>query len=332
MKILVCGGAGFIGSAFIKNHLKSFPEDKIVNMDNLSIGGNIRNLDEIVDNQNHHFIKSDIRNQKIINDNVKDNDLVVNFAAETHVDRSIANPTSFVETNVLGTLSILEAVRSYDKMLVHISTDELYGEAKNNTSFKEAAPLNPTNPYSASKASADHLVLAYHKTYGIKCIITRSSNNFGPFQFPEKLIPKAVIRAIKNFRVPLYGDGNQIRSWIYVLDHVMAIEQLISKGKSGEIYNITAWNEISNKTVVEKILQLLNKSTNFIEFVEDRPGHDKHYSIDASKIQKDTNWKPKYAFEQALQETVDWYVNNKKWWEPLINEKILHPTPWNLKW
>jgi len=199
-------------------------------------------------------------------------------------------------------------------------------------SFNEKSILKPSNPYSATKAAADHLVGSYIRTYGIKCIITRCTNNFGPFQFPEKLIPKTIIRAQKNLKVPLYGDGSQIRSWIYVLDHVSAIESLISKGLSGEIYNITSWNEISNKTIVEKILNIMGKSNNLIEYVGDRPGHDKRYSIDSSKIQNQIGWKPKYNFEQALKETVEWYLQNQDWWEPLADEKTLHPQPWTLNW
>ena len=190
----------------------------------------------------------------------------------------------------------------------------------------------PNNPYSATKAAADHLVGSYVRTYGIRCITTRCTNNFGPFQFPEKLIPKTIIRAQKNLKVPLYGSGDQIRSWIYVLDHVSAIESLISKGQYGEIYNITSWNEISNKTIVEKILNIMEKPNSLMEYVADRPGHDKRYSIDSSKIQNEIGWKPKYDFEQALKETVEWYLQNQDWWEPLADEKILHPQPWTLSW
>jgi len=332
MKLLVCGGYGFIGSTFIKNHIKNFPHDKIINVDNLTIGSNKLNLSEIQDIDNYSFIKEDMQNFNEIEKISKNVDVIVNFAAETHVDRSIANPKPFIETNVLGTYSLLESSRKHNKLFVHISTDEIYGDLENKDSFNENDNLKPSNPYSATKAAADLLVGAYRRTYGIDCIITRCTNNFGPNQFPEKLIPKTIIRALKNLKVPLYGDGNQIRSWIYALDHVEAVDSLISKGRSGEIYNITAWNEISNKNIVEKILQLMNKPSDLIEFVPDRPGHDKHYSINASKIKNEINWKPKYGFDDALQETVNWYVNNKKWWEPLINEKTLHPQPWTLNW
>src|SRR6185437_3784882 len=302
MKVLVCGGAGFIGSAFIRNYLQNNPDIKLTNLDSLTIGSNIKNLDGIKNNSNYAFVKDDIKNQSTVDKLVKDSDVIVNFAAETHVDRSISNPKPFIDTNVSGTYSLLEAARKYDKLFVHVSTDEIYGDAKDKESFTEDANLNPSNPYSATKASADLLVGAYHRTYGIKCITTRCTNNFGPYQFPEKLIPKTIIRASKNLKVPLYDGGYQVRSWIYVLDHVEAIESLIKKGKSGEVYNITSWNEITNKFIVEKILGLMNKSLDLIENVGDRPGHDKRYSIDSSKIQKTTGWKPKYEFDQALRE------------------------------
>jgi len=332
MKILVCGGAGFIGSAFIRNYLNNNPENKIINLDSLTIGSNLKNLKEVEKNKNYQFINDDIKNQKVIDKLAKDVDVIINFAAESHVDRSIANPKPFIETNILGTYSLLEATKKHDNLFIHVSTDEVYGDAENEESFTEKSIINPSNPYSATKASSDHLVSAYHRTYGIKCITTRCTNNFGPYQFPEKLIPKTIIRAKKDLKIPLYGNGEQIRSWIYVYDHVQAIENLISNGISGQVYNITAWNEIKNKTIVENILELLNKSKNLIEYVDDRPGHDKRYSIDASKIQKEINWKPKYDFKESLKDTVEWYDENYSWWEPLIDEKALHPQPWTLKW
>ena len=332
MKILVCGGAGFIGSAFIKNYLNNNPKNKIINLDLLTIGSNLKNLKEIEQNKNYQFINDDIKNQKLVDNLAKDVDVIINFAAESHVDRSIANPKPFIETNILGTYSLLEATKKHDNLFIHVSTDEVYGDAENEDSFTEKSLINPSNPYSATKAAADHLVSTYHRTYGIKCITTRCTNNFGPHQFPEKLIPKTIIRAKKDLKIPLYGNGEQIRSWIYVYDHVQAIENLISNGISGRVYNITAWNEIKNKTIVENILELLNKSKDLIEYVDDRPGHDKRYSIDASKIQKEINWKPKYEFKESLKDTVEWYDENYSWWEPLIDEKALHPQPWTLKW
>jgi len=331
MKLLVCGGMGFIGSAFIRNHLSKNPKDEIINLDNLTTGSNVKNLEKI-DESNYQFINGDIKNHETVNKITNDIDVIVNFAAETHVDRSISNPKQFLETNILGTYTLLEAAKKHETLFVHVSTDEIYGDAVNQDSFNEKSILKPSNPYSASKAAADHLVSSYVRTYGTKCIITRCTNNFGPFQSPEKLIPKTIIRAQKNLKVPLYGDGNQIRSWIYVLDHVSAIDSLITKGEPGEIYNITSWNEISNRTIVEKILGLMEKSNDLIEHVGDRPGHDKRYSIDSSKIQNEIGWKPYYDFDNAIKQTVDWYLKNKDWWEPLADEKMLHPQPWTISW
>jgi len=332
MKLLVCGGAGFIGSAFIRNFLKNNTDSQITNLDNLSIGSNLKNLKNIIDNQNYSFIDDDIKNESKINSLVKETDVVINFAAESHVDRSIANPKSFIETNILGTYSILESIRKHDKLFIHISTDEVYGDADGKESFTEEQNLNPSNPYAATKASADLLVGSYERTYGIKCITTRCTNNFGPYQFPEKLIPKTIIRLIKNLHVPLYGDGKQIRSWIHVYDHVNAIETIISKGKLGQIYNITAYEEITNEIIVKKILGYLEKSEDMINYVGDRPGHDKRYSINSSKIENQLNWKPNFKFEDALKQTVDWYLKNQSWWEPLIDKNTLHPQPWTLSW
>jgi len=331
MNILVCGGAGFIGSAFIRNYLKNNPDSKITNLDVLTIGSNLSNLKDIGNNPNYKFIKDNIRNESVIDGLVKDVDVVVNFAAESHVDRSIANPKPFLETNILGTYSILEAIRKHDNQFIHVSTDEIYGDAQGKSSFNEDSQINPSNPYAATKAAADNLVTSYHRTYGINCITTRCTNNFGEYQFPEKLIPKTIIRSIKNLKVPLYGNGMQIRSWIYVNDHVNAIESLISKGKPGNVYNITAYEEITNKTIVQKILDILGKSHDMIEYVGDRPGHDKRYSIDCSKIENQTGWKHKYQFDDALKQTVQWYLQNKSWWEPLVNENTLHPQPWTIK-
>jgi len=332
MNILVCGGAGFIGSAFIRNHLENSLVDKIINIDNLSIGSNLINLKTLENNDNYRFVEDNIRNLELVKNFVKEIDLIINFAAETHVDRSIANPLPFIETNVLGTYSLLEATRIYDKMFVHVSTDEVYGNAENQKSFSEQDILTPSNPYSATKASADHLVLSYHKTYGIKCMITRCTNNFGPFQFPEKLIPKTIIRALKDLKIPLHGGGYQTRDWICVLDHVRAIESLLLKGKSGEIYNISGSNEIETRAIVEKILKFMDKPFDLMESIGDRPGQDKRYSLDSSKIRKVTGWKPKYEFNQALEETITWYLQNSNWWEPLADEKTLHPQPWLLDW
>jgi len=332
MKILVCGGAGFIGSAYIRNHLTNAPDDEIINYDSLTIGSNLKNLISVDTKSNYKFIQGDITDSETLNDNCKNSELVVNFAAETHVDRSINNAEPFIKTNIYGTYYLLEAVRKYDIPFVHVSTDEIYGDILDGMPKKEDDMVEPGNPYAASKASADLLVKSYTRTYGIKSIITRCTNNFGPFQFPEKLIPKTIIRAIKNQKIPLYGDGNQIRSWIYVTDHVQAIDSLIKKQRFGEIYNISGWDEIKNRLLVEKILDILDKKHDLIEFVEDRPGHDKRYALDSAKIQNDIGWKPKHDFENALEETVTWYLNNENWWKPLANEKSLHPTPWTMNW
>lgn len=332
MNLLICGGAGFIGSTFIKNYLSKNINSKIINIDVLTIGSNLENLKDVENNPNYKFIQDDIKNESKINELVTDVDIVINFAAESHVDRSIANPKPFLETNILGTFSILEAIRKHDKQFIHVSTDEIYGDAQGKTSFNEESQINPSNPYAATKAAADHLVASYYRTYGINCITTRCTNNFGPNQFPEKLIPKTIIRSIKELKVPLYGNGEQIRSWIYVNDHVQAIESLISKGQSGQIYNITSYEEITNKAIVEKILDLLGKSHDMIEYVDDRPGHDKRYSIDCSKIENQIGWKPKINFDNALKQTVDWYLKNQSWWEPLVDENTLHPQPWTLSW
>ena len=330
MNILVCGGAGFIGSAFIRNNLKSNSDSKITNLDILTIGSNLKNLKDVDDFSNYKFIKDDIRNEPMIDSLVKNTDVIINFAAESHVDRSIANPKPFLDTNILGTYSILEATRKFDKQFIHVSTDEIYGDAYGQSSFDENSQINPSNPYAATKAAADHLVSSYHRTYGINCITTRCTNNFGSYQFPEKLIPKTIIRSIKNLKIPLYGDGMQIRSWIYVNDHVQAIENLISKGKPGNVYNITAYEEITNKTIVEKILDILEKPHSMIEHVGDRPGHDKRYSINCSKIENEIGWKHQYNFDDALKQTVTWYLDNQSWWEPLIDENALHPQPWTI--
>ena len=333
MKFLICGGYGFIGSAFIRNHLENNPNDEIINIDNMSLGSNKANLNMLKNNDNYIHEKGDISNLKLVEKLSKDVDVIINFAAETHVDRSISNPKPFIETNILGTYSLLEASKNNEKLFIHISTDEIYGDLERaQKPFTELDNLKPSNPYSATKASADLLVQAYMRTYKNNCIITRCTNNFGPFQFPEKLIPKTIIRAHKDLKVPLYGDGNQVRSWIHVIDHIRAVDLLVHKGKPGEIYNITAWNEISNKEIVEKILNKMEKPLDLIEFVNDRPGHDKRYSIDSTKIQKEIGWSPTYNFEKALDETVTWYQNHQKWWEPLINEQTLHPQPWTIKW
>ena len=332
MKILVTGGLGFIGSNFIRYILSKHPDYKIVNVDKIGVGANPANLKDLEDEKTYKFIKGNICNPKLIDKVVKGVDAIVNIAAETHVDRSIRDPITFIQNNTIGTLNLLDAVRKHNReaRLVHVSTDEVYGEATKG-SFKETSPLKPSNPYSASKAAADMFVIAYRKTYQLNTVITRCTNNFGPYQFPEKLIPKTIIRALKNMPVPVYGSGENIRDWIYVLDHCEAINLILEKGRPGEIYNISAGNEKTNIEVIRKILRTLGKPEGLISFVEDRPGHDIKYSLDSSKIRTELGWKPKFSFEEALEATVNWYKENEWWWKPLASEKVLHPTPWRLE-
>ena len=272
-------------------------------------------------------------NFTLISSLVKEVDAVINLAAETHVDRSIANPRTFLENNTVGTFNLLEAARvSKPKLrIIQVSTDEVYSDILIG-SYKEEDRLKPSNPYSASKASADMFCLAYHRTYGLNIIITRCTNNFGPYQFPEKLIPKTIIRASLGMKVPIYGSGRNIRDWIYVLDHCEALDLVLREGRSGETYNISAGNEIDNLTLVKKILEIMGRDKNLIEFVEDRPGHDVRYSLDSSKIRRELLWKPKHSLEDALKKTVEWYLANESWWRPLADENVLHPTPWKLRW
>jgi dTDP-glucose 4,6-dehydratase len=335
MNVVVTGGAGFIGSNFVR-HLLSFysKEIDIHNVDNLSYGSNIENLNDVKKYSNHRFSRVDITDADRIRDIVGDSNLVVNFAAETHVDRSISDPQSFFKNNAYGTFVLLETIRKSkgQKRLIQVSTDEVYGTASESKSFKECDVLNPSSPYSATKASADMLVIAYHVTYGIDAAITRCTNNFGPYQFPEKLIPKTIIRSILDLPVPVYGSGNQVRDWLYVLDHCEAIRLVMEKGRAGEIYNISAGAGIPNIEIVEMVLSIMGKPRKLITHVEDRPGHDMRYNLDSSKIMSELGWKTKYAFRPALEETVKWYVTNERWWRPLATDKIIHPTPWKLGW
>lgn len=332
MKLLVTGGLGFIGSNFIRQTLSNPLNYEIINIDKIGIGANLKNLKELDNRKGYHFIKGDISDPKLVQEAIKDVDVVVNFAAETHVDRSISNPTPFIESNYIGTFNLLEAERKLDKPLRHIqiSTDETYGDITQG-SFKEEDRLKPSNPYAATKAAADMLCHACHRTYGLDIIVTRCTNNFGPYQFPEKLIPKTIIRAQKNRPIPVYGTGENVRDWIYVQDNCEAIDLTLTKGKPGEIYNISSGNELSVKIVVEKILDVLDKPRDLITYVEDRPGHDIRYSLDSSKIRNELGWKPKHSFDSALQKTVEWYLKNESWWKPIANDNILHPTPWKLK-
>ena len=324
MKILVTGGLGFIGSNFVRYNAD---KAEIVVVDALKYGSNENNLKDL----DCKFVKGDICDYDLMAELVKDADAIVNFAAETHVDRSISNPYAFIESNVIGTYTLLEAMRkgNPEARLVHIGTDEVYGDIEKG-SFKEDDMLKPSSPYSASKASADMFVLAYARTYGLNAVITRCTNNYGPYQFPEKLIPKAILRAKMDMKIPIYGTGKNVRDWIYVNDHCEAINLVLDKGKKGEIYNISSGEEKTNLEVVSEILRIMDKP-DLIEFVEDRPGHDVRYSLDSSKI-RGLGWKPKHGFEDGLKETVEWYLENEWWWKSLVDEKILHPTPWKLKW
>jgi len=332
MKLLVTGGLGFIGSNFIRHVLSESLNIEVINVDKIGLGANPENLREIENAKNYQFVKGDISNPQLTNELVKNIDAIINFAAETHVDRSIAEPDPFIKSNILGTFTLLEAARRFNDSTkyVQISTDEIYGDILEG-SFNELNRLNPSNPYSASKASADMLCLAYHRTYGLNVSITRCTNNFGPYQFPEKLIPKTIIRALMNLPIPIYGTGRNVRDWIYVLDHCEAISLVLSKGKSGEIYNISSGNEIPNIEIVNRTLEILGKPKDLITFVEDRPGHDLRYSLVSSKIRSELGWKPRHTFTSSLKETVKWYVENDWWWKPLASEKVLHPTPWKTR-
>jgi len=328
-KILVTGGLGFIGSNFVRYLVEEVGIDaaEITVVDALKYGSNENNLKDL----GYTLVKGDICDYELMAELVKKTDTIVNFAAETHVDRSISNPYAFVESNVLGTYTILEAMRKLNPgaRLVHVGTDEVYGDIEEG-SFKEEDMLRPSSPYSASKAAADMFVLAYVRTYGLDALITRCTNNYGPYQFPEKLIPKAILRAKMDMKIPIYGTGKNIRDWIFVKDHCEALDLALERGDKGEIYNISAGEERTNVEVVTAILRIMNKP-DLIEFVEDRPGHDIRYSLDSSKI-RSLGWKPKHSFKEGLEETVEWYLENEWWWQPLADERLLHPTPWKLEW
>ncbi|MEM2897418.1 MAG: dTDP-glucose 4,6-dehydratase [Candidatus Bathyarchaeia archaeon] len=333
MKILVTGGLGFIGSNFIRYMLSKYEDLSIVNLDKMGIGSNPDNLRGLERDRRYKFIKGDLIDLALVSDLVRNVDAIVNFASETHVDRSIANPRAFLESNTIGTFNLLEAARNLNRgaRIFHVSTDEVYSDILSG-SYGEEDRLKPSSPYAASKAAADMFCIAYHRTYGLDVTVTRCTNNFGPYQFPEKLIPKAIIRANLRLKVPVYGSGRNIRDWIYVLDHCEALELLLEKGKSGEIYNISSGNEYENLEVVKRVLEIVGKDPSLIEFVENRPGHDVRYSLDSSKIRRDLGWKPRHSFEEALERTVEWYLKNEWWWKPLADEKTLHPTPWKIKW
>lgn len=316
MKLLVTGGAGFIGSNFVLYMLNQHPEYQIINVDALTYAGNVENLKSIENNPNHTFVKADITDVKAMDELISPNvDVVVNFAAESHVDRSILEPDIFVKTNVTGTQVLLDAARKHNiKKFVQVSTDEVYGTLGETGLFNETTPLAPNSPYSASKAGGDLLVRAYHETFGLPVNITRCSNNYGPYQFPEKLIPLMISRALNNESLPVYGDGLNIRDWLYVEDHCSAIDLVIHHGQLGEVYNIGGNNERTNVQIVKTILTELGKPESLITYVEDRPGHDRRYGIDPTKIMNELGWKPKHNFETGIKETIQWYLSNKEWW------------------
>ena len=315
--ILVTGGAGFIGSNFIRFMLNKYPEIKILNLDKLTYAGNLNSLKGIENNKNYRFIWGDIYDEKLVDNIAKDCDTIINFAAETHVDRSIKDASKFLKTDVFGTCTLLEAARKHDiKKFVQISTDEVYGHIIDG-SFKETTPLNPRNPYSATKAAADRLAYSYFCTYDLPVVITRSSNNYGPYQYPEKIIPLFVTNLLRGLNVPVYGEGKQIRDWLFVADNCEAIDIVSKKGINGEAYNIGGENELKNIELTRNILKILNKPETMIDYVPDRLGHDFRYSLDCSKIKK-LGWLPKTKFEDGLKKTVEWYVNNEWWWKPLL--------------
>jgi len=328
MKILVTGCCGFIGSNFIRYFLKSYPNDALINVDKLTYAGNLENLSDLSQSPRYYFIRGDItdapRMEELINKGV---DAIINFAAESHVDRSIEDPSAFMKTNVFGTFVLLEAVRKvFSKQhirFVHISTDEVYGSLGETGAFTEETPLAPNSPYSASKSAADMLVRAYHRTYGLPTVITRCSNNFGPYQFPEKLIPLMISNAIEDKELPIYGDGMHVRDWIYVEDHCRAIDVVLHHGREGEVYNIGGRSERANLVVAQTILGRLGKPHSLIRFVTDRPGHDRRYAIDFSKIERELGWKPSISFEEGISRTVEWYLTHREWWKKIKTREYL---------
>lgn len=319
MKLLITGGAGFIGSNFIHYWIKNNPEDQIVNLDKLTYAGNLENLKSIENNPNYKFIHGDICDAKVVNDAMQGIDTVVHFAAESHVDRSIQDAAPFIKTNVEGTFVLLQAaVNNKISRFHHISTDEVFGalELGSSEKFNENTPYDPHSPYSASKAASDHLVRAYHDTYGLPVTISNCANNFGPYHFPEKLIPLAITNLMEGKKVPVYGDGLYVRDWLHVEDHCSAIEAILQKGKVGETYMIGSMTQdVPNIEIVKKILKIMSKDENNIEYVKDRPGHDRRYAIDWSRIHNEFGWNPKYSFDEALEMTVKWYNDNQDWWK-----------------
>lgn len=314
MRLLVTGGAGFIGSCFIRHILNKYKDYSIVNLDLLTYCADLNNLDEVKDNKNYRFVKGDINDTALVNDLMKDVDVCVNFAAESHVDNSILDPGIFVKTNVLGTQNLLHYARLNNiSLFIQISTDEVYGSLPAEGYFREDTPLAPNSPYSASKASADMLARSYYKTFDFPVIITRCTNNYGPYQYPEKIIPLFISNLLENKQVPVYGDGLNVRDWLFVCDHCEAVDLVIHKGTPGEIYNIGGNNEIANIKLTKLLLKELNKPETLIKYVEDRLGHDRRYAIDSSKIQRELGWQPAKTFEEGIKITIKWYLDNIDW-------------------
>ena len=325
MKILVTGGAGFIGGNFVHYMVNRYPEDMIVNLDLLTYAGNLETLKPVENKPNYKFIKGDIADRKFVFELFQKEgfDAVVNFAAESHVDRSIENPTIIVTTNVLGTTTLLDHYKEFGVKRYHqVSTDEVYGDLpldRPDLFFTEATPLHTSSPYSSSKASADLFVLAYYRTFGLPVTISRCSNNYGPYHFPEKLIPLMISRALANEPLPVYGTGENVRDWLYVEDHCAAIDLILRHGRIGEVYNVGGHNERTNLEVVKTILKVLNKPESLIRYVKDRPGHDMRYAIDPTKLENELGWKPEYNFDTGIRQTIEWYLNNKEWWQNIIS-------------
>ena len=314
MKLLVTGGAGFIGSCFVRHILKNHPDYKIINLDALTYAGNIENLDDVKDNPNYTFVHGNICDKKLVEQLVHEVDAVINFAAESHVDRSITGPEIFIETNVQGTLNLLQQSKLANiQRFLQVSTDEVYGTLGKTGYFYETTPIAPNSPYSASKASADLLVRAYYETYKMPVLNTRCSNNYGPYQYPEKLIPFFISKLLRGEKVPVYGDGMNVRDWLYVYDHCSAIDTVLHKGKIGEVYNIGGHNEKTNMEITKIILAEMGKDESSIEFVQDRLGHDKRYAISNDKITAELGWEPSITFEEGIKLTINWYLNNQDW-------------------
>ncbi|MED3750950.1 dTDP-glucose 4,6-dehydratase [Geobacillus stearothermophilus] len=327
MNLLVTGGAGFIGSNFVRYMLEKYPNYKVVNYDLLTYAGNLENLKDVENHRNYTFVKGDINNRELVDYLVKTHeiDVIVNFAAESHVDRSITDPDIFVKTNVLGTQALLDVAKDNNiKKYVQISTDEVYGTLGETGYFTEETPLAPNSPYSASKAGGDLLVRAYHETYGLNVNITRCSNNYGPYHFPEKLIPLMITNALEGKELPIYGDGQNIRDWLHVKDHCAAIDLVIHKGRPGEVYNIGGHNERTNNEIVHLIVEKLGVSKDLIKYVADRPGHDRRYAIDPTKIMTELGWKPQYTFEKGIAETIQWYIDNQEWWKNIKSGEYMN--------